>query len=210
MGLNNSLPKLKSIVNKIGETEFVKVAFPDNEWNVLEAAIAHAKMHDIQYLSSMKAIRARYDCKDDSDEIHEATYRILYFTLAQSGNDTVLDYILNELGLTKKIIARYLQYTKQMTFRYKVVKYKDIVTQTIRYKSLNRVKRIMDIIGETCFIDHVFKRDGENKNGLDHCIRSYTDKLDKFKYLMSFSSIKEKCMNDINILWTMIWMLGDE
>eukprot|EP01083_Nonionella_stella_P147339 464718_1 len=137
---NNSLSILKYIVNKIGETEFAKVAFLDNERNVLEYAIRKAKVHDIQYLLSMKAFSARY------------------------------------------------------------------VTQTIGYQSLSRVKQIMDIIGETCFIDHVFKRDGANKNGLDHCFGTYTkDAVDKLKYLMSFAKIKEKCMNDINTLWTMVY-----
>eukprot|EP01083_Nonionella_stella_P103949 297404_1 len=209
---NNSVSILKSIVNKIGETEFVEITFPDNAKNVLEYAIIEGKMHDIKYLLSIKAIGARYDCKDDSDEINEAMYRIVQFTLTRWKDDTVLDDVFEAFGLTKKTIGRYLQYTKQMimTFEFEGVKYDDIVARTIRWRSLNRVKQIMDIIGETCFIDHVLARDGENLNGLDHCIQATTDPLDKFKYLMSFAAIKEKCMEDMNVLWTMIWMFQKE
>eukprot|EP01083_Nonionella_stella_P174691 606327_1 len=187
----NSLLILQRIVHKIGETEFVNVAFPDKEMNVLDAAVKNRKMDDIKYLLSMKPIRTRYDCKDDSDELSEAIYRILHYTFVYSDDDDSVNDILNEFGLTKKIIARHLKYKKQMTFGLKV-------------------KQIMDIIGETCFIDHVLERDGENLNGLDHCIASDEDPLDKFKYLMSFASIKEKCVEDINILWTMIYMLQEE
>eukprot|EP01083_Nonionella_stella_P139540 425835_1 len=122
-----------------------------------------------------------------------------------SGRMTVLDDVLNVFGLTNETITRYLEYTKQMTFGFDVVKYNDIVTQAIWYRSLDRVKKIMGMIGETCFVDHVFKRDGSNRNGLDLCIDRGEGGSDTFKYLMSFSSIKEKCINDINILWTMIW-----
>eukprot|EP01083_Nonionella_stella_P181858 652731_1 len=94
-----------------------------------------------------------------------------------------------------------------MTFEFERVKYDDIVARTIRWRSLNRVKQIMDIIGETSFIDHVFKRDAENKNGLDLCFGFQYDAVDKWKYLVSFSKIKEKCMNDINTLWTMVYEL---
>eukprot|EP01083_Nonionella_stella_P103950 297406_1 len=155
---NNSVSILKSIVNKIGATEFVEVAFPDNAKNVLEYAIQFGKLHDIKYLLSIKAIGARYDCKDEPDEIHEAVYRAVYYTLAECLDDTVLDDVFEAFGLTKKIIRRYLQYTKQMTFGFKEVKYNDIVTKAIYYHSLDRVKKIMGIIGETCFVDHVFKR----------------------------------------------------
>eukprot|EP01083_Nonionella_stella_P204895 746622_1 len=78
----NSLLILQRIVHKIGETEFVKVACPDKKKNVLDAAVKNRKMDDIKYLLSMKPIRTRYDCKDDSDELSEAIYRILHYTFA--------------------------------------------------------------------------------------------------------------------------------
>eukprot|EP01083_Nonionella_stella_P147338 464713_1 len=171
----NSLLILQRIVHKIGETEFVNVAFPDKEMNVLDAAVKNRKMDDIKYLLSMKPIGTRYDCKDDSNELSEAIYRILYYTFVDVGDGSGVDDILNEFGLTKKIIARHLKYKKQMTFGLKDVQYEDIVTRMIWLRPLNRVKQIMDIIGETCFIDHVLARDGENLNGLDHCIASITD-----------------------------------
>eukprot|EP01083_Nonionella_stella_P276440 939316_1 len=182
----NSLSILKVIVNTIGETEFAGFAFPDNEPNVLEGAITRGKMDDIQYLLSIKAIGARYDCNDDSDEINEFIYRILYYALARWQDDTVLDDVLNVFGLTNETITRYLQYTKQMTFGFDVVKYDDIVTRAIWFRSLDRVKKIMGMIGETCFVDHVFKRDGSNRNGLDLCIDRGEGGSDTFKYLMSF------------------------
>eukprot|EP01083_Nonionella_stella_P056604 148946_1 len=214
---NNSVSILKRIVNKIGETEFVEVALnKDNPQNVLECAIASTKMDDIEYLFSMQSIRARYDCTDDLDQINEAIYRILYFTFVECKDDTVLDYILNELHLEKRIITRHLQYSiaNQITFGSQDVKYNDIVNRAICLRSLNRVKKIMEIIGETRFFHHVFKRDGSNRNGFDKCIeicgQGRLDILDTFKYLMSFSTIKEKCMKDINILWTMIWMFEEK
>eukprot|EP01083_Nonionella_stella_P185510 676655_1 len=142
----NSLSILQRIVHKIGETEFVKVAFPDKEINALERAVECDKMDDIKYLLSMKPIGARYDCKGDSDELSEAIYIILYYTFF-SGDDDSVDDILNEFGLTKKIIARYLKYKKQITFGLEAAQYEDIVTQIIWLRPLNRVKQIMDIIG---------------------------------------------------------------
>eukprot|EP01083_Nonionella_stella_P185509 676652_1 len=112
----NSLSILQRIVHKIGETEFVKVAFPDEMINVLESAVESHKMDDIKYLLSMKPIGARYDCKGDSDELSEAIYIILYYTFVDVGDGSGVDDILNEFGLTKKIIARHLKYKKQMTF----------------------------------------------------------------------------------------------
>eukprot|EP01083_Nonionella_stella_P147337 464710_1 len=171
----NSLSVLQRIVHKIGETEFVKVAFPDKKINVLEGAVQNCKMDDIKYLLSMKPIGTRYDCKDDSNELSEAIYRILHYTFLGYGDADSVDDILNEFGVTKQIIARHLKHKKQMTFGLKDVQYEDIVTRMIWLRPLNRVKQIMDIIGETCFIDHVLARDGENLNGLDHCIASITD-----------------------------------
>eukprot|EP01083_Nonionella_stella_P174918 607692_1 len=204
----NSLSILKVMVNKIGDTEFVGIAFPEDKRNVLESAIRFGKMNDIQYLLSIKAIGARYDCKDDSDEIHEAIHRILFAAFVHCLDDTVLDDVLNAFGLTKQIIVRYLKYTKQMAFEWNAVKYKDIVTQAIVWHSLNRITQIVRIIGETCFVENVFKRGGSNMNGFDCCV--WGDQVDTFKYLMSFCTIKERCMKDINCLWTMIWMLQNE
>eukprot|EP01083_Nonionella_stella_P039852 108401_1 len=119
----NSLSILQRIVHKIGERGFVQVAFHDKKRNVLEHAVEKRNLDDIKYLLSIKPIGWRYDCKDDSDELSEAIYRILYYTFIYGDDVSGVDDILNEFGLTKKIIARYLKYKKQMTFVLEDVQY---------------------------------------------------------------------------------------
>ena len=196
----NTLKVLKKLVSIIGKKQFIQMVFivDDYNLNVMERAIKADTQKFVKYLLSFKEIKDKY-VKDE-----KLLWRLLFRLFAKLESKSVRDYILKEFKEVKE------QFVELMGKRYPggeegkfgkgayfYNKY-SIMTYTAQWADIENLKDLRLFVGDNVFCNAVFLEDEWGDNAIDGVVS--TKKVDKVKYVLSVNKIKNKCMNDKDIL----------
>merc|ERR1712228_108289 len=114
-----------------------------------EVAVEESKLSHFQFLTSFAGIKAFY--KDKENEWMR--FRLVYRTFVYCKNDEIVDAVLKEFNFDKTEIIKLInteKYNKE-----------NIVgsAMTEMYYSLNRLKKLFELIGQKAFIENALKKE---------------------------------------------------
>merc|ERR1712228_762344 len=161
-----------------------------------EVAVEESKLSHFQFLTSFAGIKAFY--KDKENEWMR--FRLVYRTFVYCKNDEIVDAVLKEFNFDKTEIIKLInteKYNKE-----------NIVgsAMTEMYYSLNRLKKLFELIGQKAFIENALKSDGFNKNYLEYAIAN--ENLDFVQYLFSFDDIQKEYASNKELIWRCVWWMS--
>merc|ERR1712228_20806 len=82
----------------------------------------------------------------------------------------------------------------------------NIVEEVIKFNTLNILKKLFGLIGQTVFIQNALFSDGNNMNGLERAINE--KKCDIIQYLLSFDEIQKEYETDKELIWRCVWRIS--
>ncbi len=204
----NDVNILKKLALFIGENEFVELLFVPNGWNInsIERGLELNKYEIVKYLLSFNSVKNRY--LNDKNQ----RYRIILWIFMLQ-REEMHKYLIKVLNITNEEIIQFMNYNYIETenleqFTKNCWNYSNIgILDRIIWNnhSVNSLKQFISIIGDKLFIHHVLIPNGWNMNSIEYCIRSAN--IEIIQYIMSFNDIRDKCSNDKQILFRIIyWM----
>merc|ERR1712228_416865 len=82
----------------------------------------------------------------------------------------------------------------------------NIIGQVIVENTLNRLKKLLSLIGQKEFIQNVLMSDGNNVNGLEYAIKE--KKIDIIQYLFSFDDIQKEYAANKELIWRCVYHMS--
>merc|ERR1712228_1152164 len=209
--MSNNIKMVKKIHSILGEKEFVHLSLESNNDNInaFEAAVKESIFSNFQYLASFEDIKAVYMNKEN-DKIR---FRLVYHALTGCKNDDIFDAVLKEFNFDKTEIIKLMNFKyppPAKKFGYGEYKYRtlNIVGQVISENTLNRLKKLLSLIGQKEFIQNVLMSDGNNVNGLEYAIKE--KKIDIIQYLFSFDDIQKEYETNKELVWRCVFWMSHE
>merc|ERR1712228_630884 len=98
-------------------------------------------------------------------------YGLMHSSFAHCANVKIVDLVMQKMNITKDKLVELMNYKDEYY----------IIGQVIFYRTLNRLKKLFELIGQKAFIQNVLVSDGYNKNGLEYAIQR--KKVDIIQYL---------------------------
>eukprot|EP00484_Ammonia_sp_Unknown_P000225 CAMPEP_0197023096 /NCGR_PEP_ID=MMETSP1384-20130603/3888_1 /TAXON_ID=29189 /ORGANISM="Ammonia sp." /LENGTH=340 /DNA_ID=CAMNT_0042451261 /DNA_START=1 /DNA_END=1023 /DNA_ORIENTATION=+ len=202
-----ALQKMASIIDD--EAVFSQHVFIANasNMNVIERVIAMQKEETIQYLSSLKAVKARYFAQDGIEWV----WRTVFWLFGSPGiSEETIDFVLKELEISGEKLAGLLSHK----CRAPDTKLADEAVEYHRHSILGRatwlgtpeaLRKLAEIIGEKTFVEHIFDESDRNMNCIEFGILRQDVEL--MQYLLSFDGIKEKCVTDKDVMFRIVYWL---
>eukprot|EP01083_Nonionella_stella_P287946 980164_1 len=205
----NTVEGIHKLMSIIGEKAFCELVFnaDGRDVNAVENAVAFNKLDIIKYLLSFDPIKNTYANQQ------RLKWRLLYKAFVSvSASDDMVDLVLSELKLSNEVIIQLMGYKYQKTAEEfpsgRDYHRKTIMSQLVRMNDASRLRKVVSIIGEKAFIEHLFIANSDNMNGLEYCIRKKKTKT--MEYLVSFDGIRDKCSNDMETQFRMVWWMNEK
>merc|ERR1712228_512735 len=139
-----------------------------------------------------------YDSTSTKAEIQQNIFRISYIVLVRCDEDDAVDYVMEALNFDPAMIAEVIkgQYSKteQRDNEEAVKSFADfdtkhnILRQIIYKQTLNRLKKLESMIGESALISCIVGIDNFNVTGFEYTL--HANKADMIQYLIKFKEIK--------------------
>merc|ERR1712228_286847 len=211
--ISNNIAVLKKVHSILGDKEFINLALEsdDSNINAFEQAMRSGKLSHFEYFASFEGIRAVYMNKESV----KLRFRLLYHVLIGCrDNDGMTDIVLKKFDFDKAEIVKLINYsypqdTGNEYYKYSPYKYDKhtIVGQVISENALNRLKKLLGLIGQKIFIQNVLISDDVyNRNGLEHAI--VYKKFDIIQYFFSFDDIQKEYASNKEMIWMCMWYMS--
>eukprot|EP01083_Nonionella_stella_P076109 207222_1 len=203
----NTLDVVQKLVSSIGKKTFCELAFNADSWdvNALEEGVRYNKLKIIKYLLGLDQIKNAYA------NTESLQWRLLFWLFTYSFVlEETIDYVLTELNISNEKIIELLDYKYKQTLAFTddAFQYHDytILSRLTWKDDPPKLRKLLSFIGEKAFTERIFVADNCNINGLEYCIRK--KKMEMMKYIMSFDEIRDKCANDMEIKFRMVWWMS--
>jgi len=168
----------------------------------IEYAIQHSRLHVVQYLLSMKSVKAEYDGN------MFLLFRALYHCFKYNRNQLVVDCVLSELEMTDKV-GEIVGYNRTGVADRDLTQYdRDSIFVALAWEnSVESLKRLISLLGgEEVFVkQHLFDVDKWNKNFLEVAVRN--DNLEIIDHVLSMQGVKQQYMASNEWMWRLMYWL---
>eukprot|EP01083_Nonionella_stella_P092226 258100_1 len=181
----NTVRLLKKFVSLFGAAVFVDAAFVADctNCNALEYVIRYNEMATMQYMLSFDAVKLRF-AKDN-----HALFRLLYWLLVRCKEDTMPNYVLATLHISRDKLAHAITHPPPINN----TEYDQMTIIAAAANTLQKLKRIQNTLGDETFCDALFceASDAGGKSAMQ-CVLQNNNNLKIIKYLMSIHDVREK------------------
>eukprot|EP01083_Nonionella_stella_P301851 1037915_1 len=207
MIVGNTADIMKKLVAMIGERTLSELILNANEYdvNAMETAVRYNKLDTIKYLLSLKSIKNGYATQ------RHLQWRLLFWVFIDKDvSEETMHLVLNELSLSTEQVVQLLAYKYVKTsqeFASDCWKY-DQFRIVSSASDVNKLRQLVSVIGAKAFTEQIFIADSTNVNGLEHCIKKKNTEM--MEYILSFDEIREKCRQNMECRFRMIWWMNEE
>jgi len=207
-----ALRKIASVIND--EMVFAQHVFmvDVNNLNAIESALQSGKTETIEYLLSLKAVKARYANQDSLNLFWRTVYWL--FVTPDISEETV-DFVMKTLQISKETLHKLLPYQcsaptgkfAEDCWDYHNYHLLSKITQKNTVGALQKMVSFID--DEKVFAEHVFIPDLRNVNVIERAIAM--QKEETIQYVLSIKAVKIRYLaqDAIDLVWrTVFWLFG--
>eukprot|EP01083_Nonionella_stella_P009791 28053_1 len=199
--------KLKKLVSIIGEKVFMKHAVMCDLFslNFLEHGVRANKSKMVEYALSFAELRRRI-----LNDI-ELLWRLVFWLFVDKDtSNEMIDCIIKALALSNKqvieLVSRKCTMDSENSSRSAGAPKYDfytVLTQCALMGKVDKLKKLVSIIGEDVFEREVFRADAFNVSFMEYCFQR--NKIEMVEYALSFDGVKRRCMNDKEVLFRIVF-----
>merc|ERR1712228_99431 len=201
--MGGRLKMLLFIESLMSRKEFVDFAMLSNNYDMkpLEYAIYISQLSVVKHLIDIKEIQDQY--KDNDPLI----FRLFFVLFVKNSNHYLTEYVLSALQISKEKVIQMMSYKcprqpkadNKGAFEFHRM---NILCRAVWTGTFDRLKRLMDLIGDQAFVDNMLNTDALGWTPIGYAVMG--KKINVIKYIFSLNAVKEKYLSDNRALYGLV------